>query len=188
MGMSASAAPSPTRSARRRSLGERSRRTASIARCPCPRGVTVAVIDHGPSAPRELTAKATPPSLGRVRLRLISAKDHRLPVRVSSTTRLPFFTPISVRSPPSGPSASSASSQPSSVAQTSGEFCAPAAPVPPRAGVFGGAPGAFLGFALAEEAGGAASPFGGSPAAARSGGTGRATVYASWNGATTVLS
>ena len=169
MGISASAAPASTRSASRRSLGERSRRTASIARRPCPRGVTVAVIDHGPSVPRELTAKDTPPSLGRVRLRLMSAKDHRFPVRVSSTTRLPFFTPISVKSPPSGPSTSSASSQPSSVVQTSGAFCAAAAPVPASAGVFGGAPAAVLGLALAAAAGGAARPFGGSPAAARSG-------------------
>ena len=50
-----------TRSASIRSFGETSRTTISMVRRPSARGVTVAVSDHRPSAPVELTAKATPP-------------------------------------------------------------------------------------------------------------------------------
>ena len=58
--------------------------------------------DHGcaPSSPR---LSATPPPLGRRRLRLIFSKVHLLPRCWSSTTRLPFFRPISLRFCPSSP-------------------------------------------------------------------------------------
>src|SRR6201996_7630277 len=58
--------------------------------------------DHGllPSSPR---LKATPPPLGRRRLRLIFWKFHLLPRCSSSTIRLPFFRPISLRFWPSSP-------------------------------------------------------------------------------------
>ena len=41
-----------------------------MVRLPSGFGVTVAVSDHSPPAPVELTAKATPPSCGRVRLEI----------------------------------------------------------------------------------------------------------------------
>ena len=41
-----------------------------MVRRPSGFGVTVAVSDHSPPAPVELTAKATPPSCGRVRLEI----------------------------------------------------------------------------------------------------------------------
>ena len=51
-----------TRSASIRSFGDTSRMTASMVRRPSGFGVTVAVSDHSPSAPVELTASAMPPS------------------------------------------------------------------------------------------------------------------------------
>jgi hypothetical protein len=59
----------------------------------------VAVKEEGPSVPLELIANATPPSFGRVRLRLISLNVKCLPVRKSSTARLPFLSPISHSAP-----------------------------------------------------------------------------------------
>ena len=80
-GMSAENCPSETRSASIRSFGDTSRMTVSMVRRPSGFGVTVAVADHKPSAPVELTASATPPSAGRVRLRLMCSKLQRLPLR-----------------------------------------------------------------------------------------------------------
>src|ERR1700761_1472360 len=54
-------------------------------------------------APSSPTLSATPPSLGRRRLRLILSKFHLLPRCWSSTIRLPFFRPISLRFCPSRP-------------------------------------------------------------------------------------
>src|SRR4029450_5969641 len=65
-------------------------------------GPTVPFSDHGlaPSSPR---LSATPPLLGRRRLRLIFSNAHLLPRCWSSTTRLPFFRAISLRFCPSRP-------------------------------------------------------------------------------------
>src|SRR5438132_9833909 len=74
----------------------------STERTPLAGGPTVTLSDHGlaPSSPR---LSATPPALGRRRLRLIFSNDHLLPRCWSSTTRLPFFRPISLRFCPSSP-------------------------------------------------------------------------------------
>src|SRR6185369_6276651 len=74
----------------------------STERTPLAGGPTVTFSDHGfaPSSPR---LSATPPLLGRRRLRLIFSNDHLLPRCWSSTTRLPFFRPISLRFCPSRP-------------------------------------------------------------------------------------
>src|SRR5215470_8156661 len=74
----------------------------STARTPLAGGPTVTRSDQGfaPSSPR---LSATPPALGRRRLRLIFSNDHLLPRCWSSTTRTPFFKPISLRFCPSRP-------------------------------------------------------------------------------------
>src|SRR5919206_163665 len=74
----------------------------STERTPFCGGPTTTLSDHGraPSSPR-LTA--TPPPLGRRMLRLIFSNDHLLPRCWSSTTRLPFLRPISLRFCPSSP-------------------------------------------------------------------------------------
>src|SRR5262249_56513560 len=71
-------------------------------RTPLDGGPTATRSDHGfaPSSPRR---SATPPPLGRRRLRLIFSNDHLLPRCWSSTIRLPFFRPISLRFCPSRP-------------------------------------------------------------------------------------
>ena len=74
-------------------------------------GVIAARSSHGRSAASELTVSATPPACGRVRLRLMSWKVHCLPLRWSSTVRLPFLRPSSLRSRPSSPVAPSLSIQ-----------------------------------------------------------------------------
>ena len=92
-------------------MGDTSRITVSTVLRPSGFGVTVAVNDHSPSAPVEFTAKATPPSCGRVRLRLMCSKLQRLPLRWSSTTSVQSFRPISESLPPSSPSESRRSIQ-----------------------------------------------------------------------------
>src|SRR5215510_9648991 len=74
----------------------------STERTPLDGGPTATRRDHGlvPSSPR---LSATPPPLGRRRLRLIFSNDHLLPRCWSSTRRLPFFRPISLRFCPSRP-------------------------------------------------------------------------------------
>src|ERR1700760_2850132 len=74
----------------------------SIERTPSDGAPTVTRNDQGllPSSPR---LSATPPALGRRRLRLIFSKFHLLPRCSSSTIRLPFFRPISLRFCPSRP-------------------------------------------------------------------------------------
>src|SRR5215475_9448658 len=74
----------------------------STERTPLAGGPTVTFSDHGfaPSSPR---LSATPPPLGRRRLRLMFSNDHLLPRCWSSTTKLPFFRPISLRFCPSRP-------------------------------------------------------------------------------------
>src|SRR5262249_15817969 len=68
----------------------------STERTPLAGGPTVTFSDHGwaPSSPR---LSATPPLLGRRRLRLIFSSDHLLPRCWSSTTRFPFCRPIPFR-------------------------------------------------------------------------------------------
>src|SRR3954465_13514463 len=58
--------------------------------------------DHG-WAPSSPTLNATPPPLGRRRLRLMLSKFHLLPRCWSSIERLPFFSPISLGFWPSSP-------------------------------------------------------------------------------------
>ena len=59
-----------------------------------------------------------PPSLGRVTLKSMLVNVHCLPLRWSSTVRLPPLRPISVRSRPSRPAASRLSIQASSAARS----------------------------------------------------------------------
>ena len=79
-----------------------------------------------PSSPR---LSATPPPLGRRRLRLIFSKVHLLPRCWSSTTRLPFFRPISLRFCPSRPVRLRLSSQ---SRPASNPFCVVSGAVRPR--------------------------------------------------------
>src|ERR1700744_1364481 len=74
----------------------------STDRTPFAGAPTVKRNDQGslPSPPR---LSATPPPIGRRRLRLIFSKFHLLPRCSSSTIRLPFFKPISLRFCPSSP-------------------------------------------------------------------------------------
>src|SRR5262249_51995818 len=74
----------------------------SMLRTPFSCGPTVTRSDQGraPSSPR---LNATPPLLGRRRLRLIFSKFHLLPRCWSSTIKTPFFRPISLRFWPSRP-------------------------------------------------------------------------------------
>src|SRR5215831_15306255 len=71
-------------------------------RTPFSAGPTATRSDHG-RAPSSLRFRATPPPLGRRRLRLMFSKFHLLPRCWSSTTSLPFFRPISLRFCPSSP-------------------------------------------------------------------------------------
>src|ERR1700748_2151444 len=74
----------------------------STDRTPSAGAPTVTRNDQGlvPSSPR---LSATPPAFGLRRLRLIFSKFHLLPRCSSSTIRLPFFRPISLRFCPSSP-------------------------------------------------------------------------------------
>src|SRR5215470_1675723 len=74
----------------------------STERTPLDGGPTVTFSDQGfaPSSPK---LSATPPLLGRRRLRLIFSNDHLLPRCWSSTSRLPLLRPISLRFCPSRP-------------------------------------------------------------------------------------
>src|SRR5947209_11136692 len=74
-------------------------------------------MDHGRSLPSEPSATAMPPPFGRVTLRSILVNVHCLPLRWSSTVRLPPCNPISVSSRPSSPLASRRSIQAISAAR-----------------------------------------------------------------------
>ncbi len=106
-----------------------------MMRRPCWVGIIVARISQGRSAASEPTVKAMPPPFGRVTLRSILVNVHCLPLRASSTVRLPPLRPISVRSRPSSPLASRLSIQASSAAKSG----RPARPVAPAAGAAGAA-------------------------------------------------
>ena len=87
-------------------------------RWPCRLGVIAARICQGRSTPSEPSVTAMPPSLGRVTLRSMLVNVHCLPLRSSSTVRLPPLRPISVRSRPSRAPASRLSIQASSAARS----------------------------------------------------------------------
>src|SRR5690242_5713624 len=74
----------------------------STLRTPFSDGPTVTRTDQG-CAPSSPSPSATPPPLGRRRLRLMFSKFHLLPRCWSSTTSTPFFRPISLRFCPSRP-------------------------------------------------------------------------------------
>ena len=87
-----------------------------------------------------------PPPLGRVTLRSISVNVHCLPLRWSSTVRLPSCRPISVRSRPSKPPASRLSIQASSAARSGTPLRAvEPAPAAAAGGVAGAAEAAAAG-------------------------------------------
>src|SRR3977135_929842 len=75
-------------------------------------------ICHGRSTLSEPIVAAMPPPLGRVTLRSILVNVHCLPLRWSSTVRLPPLRPISVSSRPSKPPASRLSIQAISAANS----------------------------------------------------------------------
>src|SRR6185437_11610919 len=83
-------------------LVETSLARMSTERTPSRGGPTATRSDHGlaPFSPR---LKATPPPVGRRRLRLMFSNFHLSPRCSSSTIRLPFFRPISLRFWPSRP-------------------------------------------------------------------------------------
>jgi len=83
------------RNASIRSFGDRSRTTVSTLRRPSGRGVTVAMMDHSPAVPVEMTSNAMPPSRGRFRTSLMCSNAQRLPLRRSSTTSMQSLRPIS---------------------------------------------------------------------------------------------
>src|SRR5580693_7734452 len=74
----------------------------STDRTPLAGGPT-ATRSHHTWAPSSLRVNATPPPLGRRRLRLMFSKFHLLPRCWSSTIKFPFFRPISLRFCPSSP-------------------------------------------------------------------------------------
>src|SRR5580692_7867755 len=88
-------------------------------------------------APSSPTLSATPPPLGRRRLRLILSNFHLLPRCWSSTIRLPFFKPISLRFWPSSPVRLRLSSQ-SRPASNPFDAAAGGAGVPAPSGAPGG--------------------------------------------------
>src|SRR6185437_10684977 len=74
----------------------------STDRTPLAAGPTATRNDQ-PCAPSSATLSATPPPLGRRKLSEMFWKFHLLPRCSSSTIRLPFFKPISLRFCPSSP-------------------------------------------------------------------------------------
>ena len=105
----------------------------STERTPLAGGPTVTRSDQAcaPSSPR---LSATPPPLGRRRLRLILSNVHLLPRCWSSTMRLPFFRPISLRFWPSRPVRLRLSSQSRPASSPLWVLSAAAAGVPDGAG------------------------------------------------------
>ena len=108
-----------TRSASRRSRSDTLRASKLTARTPLPIGFTVACTSQGRAASSEPSANSSSPECGRVRLTRMFSNFDWWPLRTSSTTRLPLLRPISVRSPPSRPSAPRLSSQPRKLAKLS---------------------------------------------------------------------
>src|SRR5712675_1683202 len=110
------------RSANRIFLVETLSARMSIGRTPFAGGPTRTRSDHAwlPSSP---TLSATPPPLGRRRLRVILSKFHLLPRCWSSTVRFPFFRPISLRFWPSSPVRLRLSSQSSPASNPLVESC-----------------------------------------------------------------
>ncbi len=94
---------SSTRAASRRSLAETCRPSISMLWAPSRVGLIAAVNPQGRPALSEPRVTTTPPPRGRSRLSVMSRNDQRLPVRVSSTVRLPSLSPSSRNSWPSRP-------------------------------------------------------------------------------------
>ena len=107
------------RSASRRSRSDRLRASKLTARTPLPIGMMFACTSQGRAASSEPSANSSSPECGRVRLRWMFSNFDWWPLRTSSTTRLPLLRPISVRSPPSRPSAPRLSSQARKLAKPS---------------------------------------------------------------------
>ncbi len=87
------------------------RASTPTARMPSASGRIAALSTQGRAGLSDSSRKITPPSAGRVRLALIRSNFHCLPLRLSSTSRLPFFRPSSRRSLPSKPVAPAPSIQ-----------------------------------------------------------------------------
>src|SRR5579872_2986499 len=81
-----------------------------------------------PCAPSSARLSATPPPLGRRKLSEMFLKFHLLPRCWSSTIRLPFFKPISLRFCPSRPVKLKLSSQSSPASNPFGELSGDVAP------------------------------------------------------------
>ena len=118
-GISVFRLPSPRRAARKRSLAKTRRASSSTLRKPFRVGVIEAVSTHGRAGLSEPTVSTMPPPCGRSTLRLISWKVQCLPVRSSSTVRLPFLSPSSRKSWPSSPVSPMPSIQDNSAARIS---------------------------------------------------------------------
>ena len=110
-GRSTSISPSLRRMASRMSRDETWRASMPTARTPSPSGRIAALSTQGRSGLSDARRKITPPCGGRVRLTLMRLKVQCLPLRWSSTVRLPFLRPSSRRSWPSRPVAPSPSIQ-----------------------------------------------------------------------------
>ncbi len=117
-GKSVTKLPLPTRAASIRSLASTRRASSATLRAPLPIGVIEAEIAHGRSRLSEPMVTSTPPC-ARSTLRLMSLKVQRLPVRASSTVRLPLLSPSSRNSWPSRPVSPISSIQDNSAAKTS---------------------------------------------------------------------
>ena len=107
------------RSASSKSRSDRLRASKLTARTPLPIGMMFACTSQGREASSEPSPNSSSPERGRVRLRWMFSNFDWWPLRTSSTTRLPLLRPISVRSPPSRPSAPRLSSQARKLAKPS---------------------------------------------------------------------
>ena len=121
-GRSASTSSSLMRSARRMSRIATWRASMPTARTPSASGRMAALSAQARFGLSDSRRNITPPCAGRCRLALMRSKVQRLPLRLSSTIRLPFLRPSSPRSWPSRPLAPSASIQ----ASTPAKFWKPA--------------------------------------------------------------
>ncbi len=125
-GRSASTSSSLMRSARRMSRIATWRASMPTARTPSASGRMAALSAQARFGLSDSRRNITPPCAGRCRLALMRSKVQRLPLRLSSTIRLPFLRPSSPRSWPSRPLAPSASIQ----ASTPAKFWKPARSAP----------------------------------------------------------